>query len=230
MSYIDLTNQKFNKLTILYKDNEKSTNRRTFWVCQCDCGNIVSVRADHLKSGNTKGCGCIAKPNETGNKYGNLLVLEEDKTNKSAYTYWLCRCDCGNTTSVRGAHLRSGFSKSCGCIKSRGEQQIIQILKENNIAYIKEYSFKDLKSDKGRVLRFDFAILDNFKNIKCLIEYDGEQHFNTYNNFGNGVDFLKQVQYHDQLKNDYCIKNNLNLIRIKYTDNILEKIKSIKLL
>lgn len=35
-------------------------NRRTWWVCKCDCGNIVKQRVDQLKSGNTMSCGCLA--------------------------------------------------------------------------------------------------------------------------------------------------------------------------
>jgi len=64
---------------------------------------------------------------------------------------------------------------SCGCLKtSVGEYYISNILKENNIKYIKEYIFKDLKSDKNAYLRFDFAILDDNNNPIRLIEFDGE--------------------------------------------------------
>lgn len=54
---IDLTGQKFNKLTVI-KQSEKR-NRHTHWECLCDCGKTTVVRADCLKDGNTKSCGCI---------------------------------------------------------------------------------------------------------------------------------------------------------------------------
>lgn len=49
-----------------------------------------------------------------GNKYGRLTVIERDK-NKGG-SYWLCKCDCGNTTSVLGIDLKDGKTKSCGCL------------------------------------------------------------------------------------------------------------------
>jgi len=55
--------------------------------------------------------------NLTGHKYGNLTVLEETRpVGKSRR--WVCRCDCGNITIVYMTSLRSGNTKSCGCIKS----------------------------------------------------------------------------------------------------------------
>ena len=51
--------------------------------------------------------------NETGNVYGKLTVIEFAYLKREIY--WLCKCECGNTTTVRGSHLRSGQIFSCGC-------------------------------------------------------------------------------------------------------------------
>ena len=80
--------------------------------------------------------------------------------------YWICECDCGNEVIVWGTHLRNGHTKSCGCIKSFGEDKISQILLENQINFKKQYTFNDL-IDKNK-LRFDFAIFQDNK-LKCLI-------------------------------------------------------------
>ena len=53
----NLLNQKFNRLTVI--EEAPSINKKTFWKCKCDCGNILNVRADALKSGKTKSCGCL---------------------------------------------------------------------------------------------------------------------------------------------------------------------------
>lgn len=53
----------------------------------------------------------------TGRTYGNLTVLRLAKPDNSGNTQWLCRCDCGNETTVRYQHLSTGRTKSCGCSK-----------------------------------------------------------------------------------------------------------------
>jgi len=53
--------------------------------------------------------------NETGNRYGNLVVLGQAKSNKRNKAMWRCLCDCGSETIVLGSSLRCGDSKSCGC-------------------------------------------------------------------------------------------------------------------
>ena len=50
--------------------------------------------------------------NETGNRYGNLLVVDLHETrNKSAF--WACECDCGKILSVAGYRLRDGSRNKC---------------------------------------------------------------------------------------------------------------------
>jgi hypothetical protein len=51
----------------------------------------------------------------TGLKFGRLLVIEQDETQHGHGAHWVCVCDCGNRTSVRGDGLRSGGTTSCGC-------------------------------------------------------------------------------------------------------------------
>lgn len=51
-----LIGAKYNSLTVLDTFVDK---HRSYCICQCDCGNYTTVRADALKNGNTKGCGCL---------------------------------------------------------------------------------------------------------------------------------------------------------------------------
>ena len=53
----------------------------------------------------------------TGQRFGRLTVLEP-KPSKNGSAYWLCRCDCGNTSIVKGTHLRAASILSCGCFRS----------------------------------------------------------------------------------------------------------------
>ena len=62
---IDLTGQKFNKLLVIAKAPSRmqpNGNRKTQWLCQCDCGNKTIVNSYDLRKGDTKSCGC-AKSN-----------------------------------------------------------------------------------------------------------------------------------------------------------------------
>ena len=52
----------------------------------------------------------------TGNKFDRWTVLKRAGTNKFRRPTWLCECDCGIKKEVDGQALRSGDSKSCGCL------------------------------------------------------------------------------------------------------------------
>ena len=54
----------------------------------------------------------------TGQRFGKLVVLKRAISSKCSYL-WLCQCDCGNLTTVRGACLRTGRTRSCGCLKRK---------------------------------------------------------------------------------------------------------------
>lgn len=55
----------------------------------------------------------------TGQQFGRLTVLKRAE-NKGKFTTWLCQCDCGNTTMVRGTDLKSEKTLSCGCLRKSG--------------------------------------------------------------------------------------------------------------
>ena len=91
----------------------------------------------------------------------------------------MCRVECllcGNIIDVQCDYIKSGDTQSCGCLKSKGEQEVLSYLLEHNINHKTQYSFEDLLTPKGGRCYFDFAIFEHDK-LKCLIEYQGEQHF-----------------------------------------------------
>lgn len=60
-----------------------------------------------------------------GQKYGKLTVLARHECNtKSNKPLWVCKCECGNISIVDGSRLKSGNTKSCGCL-------MLQVAKEN---------------------------------------------------------------------------------------------------
>lgn len=52
----------------------------------------------------------------TGQRFGKLLVIKRDNNTKEGRAAWLCKCDCGKELVVSGKSLRSGNTKSCGCL------------------------------------------------------------------------------------------------------------------
>ena len=72
----NLTGQRFGKLVVIGIDDNpnKGKSSHSKWICQCDCGNIVSVLSNSLSMGKTKSCGCYKKDkcseiHKKGNKY-----------------------------------------------------------------------------------------------------------------------------------------------------------------
>jgi Zn finger protein HypA/HybF involved in hydrogenase expression len=95
------------------------------------------------------------------------------------------------------------------CKQSRGEKEIERFLIENRIEYVTQKTFKGCKNK--RMLPFDFYIPS--KNL--CIEYDGELHFQSVEFFG-GDESLEKTIKHDEIKNNFCKENDVNLIRISY--------------
>lgn len=226
----DITNQRFGRLVALYPTEERQGGK-IIWLCRCDCSNEVKVPIDRLTGKNTQSCGCLSKEKTserfcidlTGQTFGKLTVIKRDNTKNYKRVHWLCKCSCGNSEleSVDGYYLRSGEKTQCSkCVpKSKGEEQIKNILIKNNISFTQEKSFDDCRFPKtNRLARFDFYI-DN----KYLIEFDGRQHIQNTSKWNNEWN-LEYVQEHDQVKNNYCKEHNIPLIRIPYS-----KINYIKL-
>lgn len=109
-----------------------------------------------------------------------------------------------------GAHIY-GCQGCPTCVGSKGEKMVIHILKKYNIKFEIQYKFKDCKDI--RCLPFDIYVPD----LDLCIEYDGIQHYIAVRLFG-GKNGLRETQRRDAIKNKYCEDNNLNLLRIKYTD------------
>lgn len=214
---IDLTGQRFGRLMALEPTNERR-DTSVIWKCQCDCGNICYKASQDLRQGKTQSCGCLQQearyiPNQdlTGQKFGRLTVIKQANESNHEGTLWLCECECGGIKIASSYALTHGRVQSCGCLNSIMNSKIAQLLTELNINYIKEKIFNDCKDNKN--LRFDFYLPDD--NI--CIEYDGEQHFNAVKYWG-GQEGLKNRQYKDEIKNQYCKNNNISLIRLNYLE------------
>lgn len=121
--------------------------------------------------------------------------------------------NCKEPFSIRSDHLLNGHGCN-NCNKSLGENETERILLKYNSNFIKQYKFDDCRGIK-RKLPFDFAVFNNDNSLKCLIEYQGIQHYKPVKIFGGNKQFEKQLHY-DKIKIDYCKNNNIKLIIIPY--------------
>ena len=214
----DLTNQTFGELKVLYRYYLNSSAQKAKWVCRCSCGNIIVVLSNSLCSGKTISCGHIHRDQLTNRnkiplndildtRYGLLTPIKELEAlhrNNRNYRVFLCQCDCGGTKEVIFEQLQAGDVSSCGCITSKGEEKIVQFLKELAISYKRQVSFNDLKNIN--LLKFDISFYSK-NNKLILIEYQGRQHYDIKSKF-----YSEEGIYRDELKKQYCTKNNIPLL------------------
>lgn len=212
----------YGSLTVIER-GPNNKNGRAQWFCKCNCGNEVLVLGTYLRNGSTTSCGCgkfsPRVKDETGKIYGSWKVIERDES-RAGEAYWLCEClNCGTVSSVLGTNLRTGKSRSCGCVKSKGEQLITLILTELGYNFKREVHFPDLRSPfSNNPLRFDFGIFDDQNNLLLLIEYQGRQHEDDIPYFGSNLEKRQQC---DEAKRQYCIEHDIPLI---YFTHIKDKI------
>ena len=146
--------------------------------------------------------------NLIGQKFGMLTPVKY-----ISGSMWLCKCDCGNETIVNTGILNLGMVKSCGCMRSSGEYNIIQYFLLYNIKFEHEKRFDNLIGVGNRQLSYDFYL----PNRNLLIECQGQQHEKPIEIFGGEEQFAIQ-QEHDKRKREYAEKNGYKLLEIWYYD------------
>ena len=106
----------------------------------------------------------------------------------------------------------------CAKTTSNGENLVLEYLKKNNIKFVYQKKFEDLKDKKP--LSYDFYLPEH----NLLIEYNGEQHYreNSFNK--TRKDFLLQ-KHHDWMKRKYAQDKEINLLTITYKDDILLRLR-----
>lgn len=105
------------------------------------------------------------------------------------------------------------------CNVSRGEKEISTYLSKKNINFIPQYTFDECKNKK--LLPFDFYLPE----YNLCIEYDGEQHYKPVNFFG-GKEKLEKTTQRDRIKTNFCLTNNIKLLRIRYDEDIITSLEN----
>lgn len=242
--------QQNSKATLLSDEYKTCKDNLKF---KCECGNVFYTTFDSFKNkqkitcnvcsilsgvlcrdGQIRPLSSLPKDNDTflkelkAKKENKYIPLEKYETAKAHIKVQCTKC--GFIWRVTPDKLLNADQDCPDCNgfgaggNSKGSRKIEDYLCKNNIPFVKEKTFKTLKSlDTNHYLRFDFYLTNN----NTCIEYDGEQHFKPSEIFG-GVESFERTKIHDEMKNKFCKDNNIKLIRIPYfeiknLDTILNK-------
>lgn len=119
---VDLVGQKFGTVQVLSFEGI-SKKQQSLWLGSCDCGNKRIYVASKFKR--LQSCGCSRSFKDlTGLRFGRLLV-EKYLNHRERSVVFRCICDCGSAINVTSGNLKSGGTKSCGCLmKDRPKRTI----------------------------------------------------------------------------------------------------------
>jgi len=116
---LELTGKRFGKLTVL-KEAGKTNHGKFLWNCICECGKEkVIIGTSLTRKNGIKSCGCYRPyhiKDLTGKNFGRLTVLKQAKQLKKGIIRWNCICECGKEKVINGQDLKTGNTKSCGCM------------------------------------------------------------------------------------------------------------------
>lgn len=194
-------------------------------------GFFVQRAASHLRGNGCPHCASLKKSLKNA-KNIEEFIIQASKIHKSKYSYkntiykndkTLIEIICpfhGSFWQLAGNHIAGhGCPK---CKRSRGEIKVEDFLIEKKIAYKSQVKLDKCKNK--RKLPFDFGIYKNNKLI-LLIEYQGRQHYHTIDFFGGSIKEQEKLLINDNIKREYCNRNNIPLLEIPF--NNFEKIETI---
>ena len=100
MHLIDLSGEKYGRLTILCRAENK--NGRTRWLCEYDCGSLVEVSGNDMRMGKVQSCGCIkteccrAKSKKAGKIRGAQMRTHGESASRLYFVWKSMRQRCNN--------------------------------------------------------------------------------------------------------------------------------------
>jgi hypothetical protein len=151
--FMDLTGRVFGYLTVKKLSPEKG--KGAIWICECVCGALVSKKAQRLKDGSVKSCGCKSKElmsqvhknkrySLQGLSSGFLTFIEECEPNEHLQRRAVFRCICGNLHTAMVNCVLVGRIKSCGCLARK-------LSAERGRRHMYEHTAE--RNDKGQVIK-----------------------------------------------------------------------------
>lgn len=85
MRFIDLTGEKFGLLKVICRA-ENSKHNAAQWVCECECGQMIVINSNNLRTGHSRSCGCQRK--EHTSEWLKRFNTKHGKSRSRLYTVW----------------------------------------------------------------------------------------------------------------------------------------------
>lgn len=175
---------KFGEWTVI-----KNLGDRHF-LCRCSCGVEKSVHSYDLRKGKSKSCGHLSK--------GTSANGRKDMTGKQIGEWHIgeyigdglyrCTCSCGTVKNLKGTYLRTGQSKSCGCISNKFQDLSGKVFNEWTVlSFAGDYKW-NCRCSCGKIRAVCKTDLVNGTSRNC-------GHTRTPNLMGKKFGMLKPLKY-----------------------------------
>lgn len=191
---IDLTGQRFGKLTVISESDKRGNGGTVYWLCQCDCGNTVLRTSKALRKGYTTSCGCNSITDLTGEHFGMLTVLERTEQRRHRSYVWKCRCDCGNICYYSLNELKSGC-QSCGCKTKIHMKNVHAEYFNHNTQINKIKSDKPAKNNTSGKRGVSWNRFTQ-KWVACIMFQRKRYYLGSYNDLQEAISARKQAEEH----------------------------------
>lgn len=129
----------------------------------------------------------------TGKRFNRLVVIKRDFTKGEKRTYWKCRCDCGNVTTVDGVKLKNGSTKSCGCLNSENRKRHIENLTTHNMRHTRLYEIWCSMRGRCENERNESYKWYGERGISVCSEWLGENGFINFHNWAMGNGYAENL-------------------------------------
>ncbi|MCL9637718.1 hypothetical protein L2095_23520 [Bacillus zanthoxyli] len=212
---------KENSTSLLLSDKYSNNNQSLKFICHCQ--NEFETTLKIFRKGKRQCDNCTnsalsIKFSKSANEFkkevfetvnNEYMVVGEYRNRKTKVE--MKHNTCGTEWLVNPSDFLHKNSRCPVCNESKGEKAVSEWLISNGLSFETQYKFKDCVHK--RKLPFDFAVFKDGK-LFMLIEYDGKQHF-LKGCFGTNN--YEEIKKNDQIKTDYCQRNQIPLLRIPYT-------------
>lgn len=216
-SFIDIHGYKYDYKLVEYTGKENKVSI----ICPYH-GKFNQLPLHHRK-----GQGCMECSIEDKKCKSNDLEVEFDHIHDNKYDYsemkykgWdiPIKIKCkkhGFFHQIPNNHKRGHGCPSCSL--SKGELEVKGILDDMEIEYIEQHKMDKCIHKKSLI--FDFYL----PKLNTVIEFNGVQHYQPVDIFG-GVDNFKLIKKRDNIKEEFCLSNNIDFLVIKYDEDCKKKI------